>query len=352
MEFRVGPTKLYDSILSDIDVFIKNFGSGSHRGIWFKYLYEDLESNIKSLFSLDNEWEVLLLSSATSAWAITTSSLSEQKNNHIITGKLSESYAKQSESIGLNVNKVFIDTTTDKKIKNILCELSESKELYFLHTESTNGYTIDLDSIRELKTKSDILLVSDITGSFPLDVNPSFFFDAFFFSVQKYFSLPPGLAILCVNRKTIDTAREINLKTKRSSYLSLTNYLSFKEKRQPLFTINVMNCYLLNQVVQNILQDKTSLLTQHSINYEIIENFINKNTNFDFFIQSEENRSKNIITIVAHLEYDFFCKRLREIGVNATVSSLNKDNTLVRIGNFYSHKPEDYSMLCNALNKI
>jgi len=252
--FTPGPSELYPTVKKHIQNCLKDdILSISHRGSQFGKIYSQTETGLKNLLSIPKDYFIFFLSSGTEAMERIIENCAEEKSFHFISGAFGDKFYEIASLLGKNPQKYAIDVNKIFLKKGFI--LNNFPELIcFTQNETSNGWSFPLNIIYDFKNKNPSSIVAvDIVSSVPC-INMDFsLIDIAFFSVQKGFGLPAGLAVLVVGPQAYEKALKLERKAKTigsyHSFLTLRNYV---KKNQTPETPNILAIYLLGKVTQDM----------------------------------------------------------------------------------------------------
>lgn len=353
--FTVGPSQIYPTVTKHLNIAIKqDVLSLNHRGQEFKDLYKEVTKNLKKLLNIPNNYQVFFVSSALECMERVISGCCQNASFHIITGAFGRAWAGYAKELGkstytFNVNlneKIELDKINVPKEAEIIC---------ITQNDTSTGYWIPPKEITKLKQKYPYKLIAvDVVSSIPyvkLDYN---FLDVVFFSVQKGMGLPPGLAVMIVNPQALQKT-EILIKKRliTGSYHSLKRLSEKAVQLQTPETPNVLNIFLLNCVVKDMLKEKITKIRQDiDKKAQVLYSFFNKHQQFKPFITSIENQSPTTAVFDVKGKSETIRKKLAKAGflIGAGYGD-NKENH-IRIANFPSHNLQDLLTMLKYISKV
>jgi aspartate aminotransferase-like enzyme len=223
--------------------------------------------------------------------------------------------------------------------------------LFALHTESTTGEVFDYEELKKIKARNKEKFVClDITGSDPFAALRYIkLCDVFYFSVQKYFSLLPGLCVFCMNNNARKISEYIDENFSRNKFLNLVDHLAFAAKNQTLYTINTMGVYLFNKQLDRLLNRYNEYKYAHVVNFNYLKNRVDASETLKYMIP-QKSLSSNIIKILCSKSYQEIKNVLHTN--NVLVSSLNEEDNnscSFRINNYMIRKKSDFHKLIDLI---
>jgi phosphoserine aminotransferase len=353
--FTTGPTELNPRIKFFIQEVVDNdICSINHRSEEFMIIFKNTVSSLKTLLQIPDDYHIFFLASATECMDRIITNCVEERCFHFVNGAFSERFYR----IGTDLNKKTIKheipygETFDFKKVNI----NNNNELIcFTQNETSTGVAIDPYEIYKIrKDFPHALIAVDVVTSVPyynLDISK---FDCAFFSVQKGFGLPPGLAVLIVNDKCLNKTR--SLRNNDINIGSYHNFISLNEnalKHQTTETPNTISIFLLGKVCEYLNNYGIELLRQETeVKSEMIYDFFEKSNLGIPFVNNKKDRSKTVIVI----DLDEKQKEIRSVlaknGFIVSTGYGKFKDTQIRIANFPQHKIEDVKRMLEIISTV
>lgn len=349
--FTVGPSQIYPTIPKHISNAIKeDILSLSHRGKEFKELYENTVVDLKKLLNIPDEYKIVFTSCALEAMERTIQGTVAETSFHIISGSFGKAWSKYAKELGKDVISLEIDSN-NYSLEDI--EIPKKTELICItQNDTSTGIWIPPQDIENLKKKyPEKLIAIDVVSSLPY-VNINYkFADIAFFSVQKGFGLPAGLGVMIINPLALEKTEKLTRKgVITGSYHNLKRLAEKAEEFQTPETPNVLNIYLLNKVVNDMLKIGIDKIRQETDKKSrIIYDFFGNHKKYTPTINNVVLRSPTTIVINAEGE----SQKLREtlaksgfiIGAGYGENKLNQ----IRIANFPAHTLKSVNSMLKAL---
>lgn len=345
--FTVGPSQVYPTLYKHLNKAIKNnIPSLSHRGLEFKALFKDVTANLRKLLDIPANYQIFFVSSALEAMERTLQGCVQNCSFHIITGSFGKAWAGYSEQLGKSVTRV--EFNQEAGLSNLQIP-KEAELICITQNDTSTGIWIPMEEIYQLKKKfPERLLAIDTVSSTPyVDIDYQCI-DIMFFSVQKGFGLPAGLGIMIVSPKALETVDQLMKKgVSIGSYHSLKNLSEKAKDLQTPETPNVLNIYLLNQVIKDMLKIGLKEIREE-INQKakILYKFFDSHKKYSPFIRNPKFRSPTTLVIDVKGKSERIRKTLSKKGFIVGAGYGNNKLNHIRIANFPAHQLKDvYQML-------
>lgn len=342
--FTVGPSQIFPTVPKHLLRAIKHdIPSLSHRGAEFKEIFKNTTGGLKKLLNIPADFQIFFVSSALECMERIIQGTCQKTSFHIITGSFGKAWANYAKDLGKNAITFIVDNKDPVKISNI--EVPKEAEIICItQNDTSTGFWIPISEIVKLKKKyQEKLLAIDVVSSVPyVDIDFKYV-DIAFFSVQKGFGLPAGLGVLIVNPKVLQKTQQLlDQKKMIGSYHSLKNLSEKAMIFQTPETPNVLNIYLLNQVLQDMLKTGIGKIRKATeVKANTLYSFFENHQEFEAFIKHRQFRSPTTIVIDVKGQSETIRKRLAKKGfVLGAGYGDNKVNHL-RIANFPAHQLKD-----------
>lgn len=337
--FTVGPSQVYPTLYKHLNNALKmNIPSLNHRGGEFKKLFQDTTEGLKKLLSIPKTYPIFFVSSALESMERTIQGVVENSSFHMITGSFGAAWAKYASQIGKRVLKhesLGVIDLTDLKIPK------EVELICITQNDTSTGVWIPMEDIYKIaKIYPEKLVAIDVVSSIPyVDIDFKYI-DITFFSVQKGFGLPAGLGVMIVSPKALAKTEDLFKKgVNIGSYHSFKNLSEKAQNLQTPETPNVLNIYLLNEVIKDMLKKglkKIRIETDKKA--KILYKFFQSHHKYEPFIINTKFRSPTTLVLDVKGESERLREKLSKKGF--IVGAGYGDNKLnhIRIANFPAHK--------------
>ncbi len=349
--FTPGPSGLYYTVEQHAKKALRSgIASISHRGAEFKAIYKQVDTNLRKLLQLPDNYSILFTNSATEVWDLSTESLIKEKSVHIVNGAFSEKFYK----VVNNSEKEALLTSSEwGSFPEIDYELvKQADHIAITHNETSTGVTTPLDTIYKIREANPEAIISiDAVSSLPyLDIDYAKI-DALYVSVQKCFGLPAGLGIWLVNNRCLEKAQEVQKNiTGLKSYHNLLALVKQAQNYQTVSTPNVLNIYLLAQITSDMLNRGIQII-RSEIKYKsaIFYKMLDNHKKLKPFVTDKPLRSDTIIVIDSNEFTSGAIRFLEDKKLIIGTGYGKMKNTQIRIANFPTHSKEQFEMLTDLL---
>ena len=253
--FTPGPSELYFTVPDHLRMALRDgIPSISHRSKQFKVLFEETITGLRELLGLDDSHHIVFTSSATEIWQHICQNLVNNSIHHLVNGAFSEKFFQTSQAL-LPAATCF-KTNEGNGIRAIDVNPPPNSELIALtYNETSTGARMNPEDIHTIREKyTDQLLAMDVVSAAPVldfDIN---LIDTFYFSVQKGFGLPAGLAVWVYNNRCMEKFHKISEQKKIAPFRNLGKLHEMAQKNQTPETPNILNIHLLNEVIKDMLR--------------------------------------------------------------------------------------------------
>ena len=281
MNFLVGPSELHPKINIFWSEFLeKGYGSISHRSEAFHHLHHDTIQLLQTILQIPKDFGIFFSGSASEIWERILLNGVNQYSYHLINGSFSNRFYEYAQWLDKKPSKHQVPFGAIFDLNQILVP-KESEMLCVTQNETSTGVWLPPDWIKNLKEKKpDALLALDFVSSAPVFLPDFNVVDTAFFSVQKIFGLPAGLGVWIASPKMLEKAKSIKaLKTIGAHHQLDIHWKNF-EKNETYSTPNILGIFMLNRVIQDLLNNNwmlqvEKLKTRAAHFYQIFEHASN-----------------------------------------------------------------------------
>lgn len=340
--FTVGPSQLYPGLATMMNEALKNnVASISHRSDDFRKIYRQTKQALINLLNIPADYHIFFLGSSIEIMEKIITSCVKQASVHLVNGAFGEKFYETAIINGKKARKINYGSEGFKAEK--LRFPKETEMICLTQNETSTGVAIPVTAINKLRQLNPRpLLAVDIVSSAP-DVNLNWnLIDLGFFSVQKGFGLPAGMAVLIASQKAIRQAEKL-VKTGQT-VPGFHNLLTLAEKEadyQTPETPNVLGIYLLGKIAQKMRKKTLKTIREETKKKaDLIYRTVNK----------ADWRSKTIIVIKTNFASEIIIDKLNRAGLVVSNGYGENKGKQIRIANFPAHSVQKVRKLCKYLN--
>jgi len=351
--FTPGPSQLYPTVVEHFQRgFKENIPSLSHRGKQFQEIYQDLDNGLRKLLRVPKGYHIFIVGSGTEAMERTIQNCVGKYSFHFVNGSFSKRFFVTAKELGKNPKSIEANSGQGFDFNTII--IPEKTELIcFTHNETSSGVMLPEKEIAEVAKKYPQMLIAvDTVSSAPYADLDYRLIDSVFFSVQKLFGLPAGLGIIIVSPRAIKKAEKLLERgISTGSYHNFATLLKFSEKRQTVETPPVLEMYVLEKVVGDMLSKGIKQIrTETEKKAKLLYDFLDAHKIFSAFIEDNMFRSQTVIVVDVQKAKVDVKKKLSEKGFIVGSGYGEFKEKHIRIANFPAHSVEDVKKLIKELN--
>lgn len=204
--FASGPSKVRQEAVAALAEIAPNYLGTSHRKSGVKDVVGRLRSGLTDLFSLPDDWEVVLGNGGTTLfWDAATFGLIDARSQHLSFGEFSSKFAAGVATAPFLASPVVIESSTGTHPEAVA---DDSVDLYALtHNETSTGVMMELK--RPEGARDDAVVAVDATsaaGAIPWDPSQV---DCYYFAPQKAIASDGGLWIACCSPRAMERIRQL-----------------------------------------------------------------------------------------------------------------------------------------------
>lgn len=354
--FTPGPSELYPTVPAHMQSAMENkIASISHRSQQFKDIYAQAVAGLRQLLSLPDHFEVLFLSSANEVWERAIQNLVKEESFHLVNGSFSKRFYEISGELGRKAGKHEVSFGEGFNPEEVA--IPDTAELVALiHNETSSGVSMPVADIARYKALApeQALLFVDAVSSLP---HPAFDYtlvDSVYFSVQKCFGLPAGLGVWLLNQRCIAKAHELQKQgMSLGSYHSIPSLLEKAKTNQTPETPNVLNLYLLSQVLNDMNHKGIATIRQETEEKaRLIYDFLEKSQTFAPAVQNPAFRSATTIVANSKIPASELNKQLAPYDMAIGSGYGSHKDSQIRIANFPAHTVNQVQALIAKLESL
>lgn len=336
--FTVGPSQLYPTTKQHLHEAIENdIPSINHRGENFAEIYTQTKKSLRKLLNIPDTHHIFFLSSAHESMERIIRSTIHKYSFHFVTGAFSNIFYNYALDYGKLPEKVE-DLVGILDMKNITIP-EQTEVICITQNETSTGIAIPMEQIYELKERYPSMLIAmDVVSSIPYVTIDFSKIDITFFSVQKGFGLPAGLAVLIINDAALQKAISLGEKhNSKGGHHGIITLHADSLRKQTTETPNVLNIYLLGKVAEDMYTKGIEKIRQETEKKATML--------YDFFDHHpfyhprtpKEFRSKTTIIINTQGTTSEIAKKLQKEGIVIGLGYGDNKDDEMRIANFPTH---------------
>ncbi|AKD02170.1 aminotransferase class V-fold PLP-dependent enzyme [Pontibacter korlensis] len=354
--FTPGPSELYPTVPQHMqEAMAQKIGSISHRSKQFQEIYASVESSVRELLQLPDEYEVFFVSSATEIWERAIQNNVRRESFHLVNGSFSKRFYETAKELGREAHAHEVPFGQGFDVASI--SVPETAELVALiQNETSSGACMPVGELNQFREKApaEALIYVDAVSSLPYPAIDFAKVDAVYFSVQKCFGLPAGLGVWLVNDRCMAKAREMQDEgLSIGSYHTLPSLLDKALVSQTVETPNVLNIYLLGKVVQDMNQKGVDAIRKETeAKAEQIYTFLEGSSIFSPAVANPQHRSRTTIVANTTIPASEVNKLLAPFDMQVGSGYGKYKESQIRIANFPAHSPEQVESLIEKLKSI
>jgi phosphoserine aminotransferase len=349
--FAVGPSQLYPTTNKHLRSAITHeVPSVNHRSDEFTDIYTHTHKMLRKLLSIPDSHHILFLSSAHESMERILRSTVKKHSFHFVTGAFSKIFYNYARDYGKLPEEV--EDLKGKGFAMKTVEIPKDTELICVtQNETSTGISIPMEEIYELKKRYPSMLIAmDIVSSAPYVSVDFSKIDMTFFSVQKGFGLPAGLAVLIINDAALKKAELVGKeKASKGGHHGILTLHSDSLRKQTTETPNVLNIYLLGKVAEDMIAyGLAKIRSETEKKADMIYKFIDKHPVYEAKIL-KPYRSKTTIVIDVKGKTKQIMDKLEKNGVIVGKGYGDKKDEEIRVANFPAHKIAQVKKLIGIL---
>ncbi len=352
--FGCGPSKVRLDTLTNLYNTKDSILGTSHRQPTVKNLVASVRKGLKELFSLPEDYEVVLGNGgATAFWDIATFCLIDSKSQHLDFGEFSSKFAKAAKQAPHLQDPEVIKSEPGT---HPVSYSNPEVDLYALtHNETSTGVSMEI--VRPSGISQDSLVAVDATsGAGGLTVE-SAEFDVYYFAPQKCFGSDGGLWMALMSPKAVERTMKISESGRFiPAFFDLKVAIENSRLEQTYNTPSLTTLYMLNDQLEWMLNNGGMAFTTGRCDKsaQIIYSWAEKSAYAEPFVSNASQRSHVVATIDFSDQIDAMsiAKILRNNGIVDTEPYRKLGRNQLRIAMFPSVEPDDIEVLTKAIDYI
>jgi phosphoserine aminotransferase len=335
-----GPTKVHDELAHWLsDAWDEGVMWRSHRSSWFQGLYQKVDTGLRELLGIPEGHRIGFLTSANEAWW-RSAGVGSGPVAAWVGGEFSRRWAMALQASGRDVQA----TDFGPDYSQSFHVSGSPTALALVMNETSTGFAVPTDSVLALASAHpEALLLLDVVSAVPYAQVPWECTDIAFWSVQKGFCLPAGLAVVVMSPRAAEQANS-------GGFHAVERLWADSGKWQTTETPNVLGVYLLSRAVEKYVTQGIDVIRRETSERAARLYAGLASTPFEPLVSDPRYRSKTVVAIRADFEVEPLRKRLIDqhgVYLGACYDEF-KPNCL-RIANFPSHTEEDHARVLRLL---
>lgn len=352
--FGCGPSKVRLEALHALAATGTELLGTSHRQAPVKNLVGRVRSGLRELFSLPDDYDVILGNGGASAvWDAASFSLVRQRAQHVVNGEFSGKFAAATTGAPFLADPDIRRAEPGDATNPVA---TPDVDMYsWAQNETSTGVAMAVK--RPAGASDDQLVVVDATsaaGGLPVSITET---DMYYFAPQKAFAADGGLWLATLSPRAVARIEEITRSNRWiPQILSLHTAYQNSVKNQTLNTPAIATLFLLAEQIDWMLGrgglEWATSRTQHSASY--LYQWAEKSDYAQPFVTRPELRSFVVgtIDIDQRLDANIICDILRANGIVDTNSYRKLGRNQLRIGMFPAVEPADVQALTACIDYI
>jgi phosphoserine aminotransferase len=349
--FTVGPTQLYPTVPQHIQTALhEDLLSISHRSKQFEEIFQNTVTSIKKLLTIPNDYHIIFFPSATEIMVRIIDNTCNLNVATFTNGEFSKHWELLGKDMGFKEYKNEIPYGQGIDLSQY--EIQDDVELICLtHNETSTGVSLDTTQIAQLKQKHPNKLIAiDVVSSAPSARVDYSKVDMAFFSVQKGFGLPAGLAVLILSPQALEKVNTMTCHPANNNFQELVKYAQINQTPE---TPNVLGIYLLGKVVEDMNKKGIDTIRKETKEKaDLLYTFFDETTTFKPFIQDKKYRSETVLTIETKSDPQKVLERLKQQDIIISAGYKRFQHSQIRIANYPSHSEKMIHTLIKNLRDI
>ncbi|HXR21335.1 MAG TPA: phosphoserine transaminase [Acidimicrobiales bacterium] len=352
--FGSGPSKIRSEAVQALVAPANGLLGTSHRQQPVKAVVGRLRSGLRELFSLPDDYEVVLGNGGTTAfWDVATFCLIEQRSQHLVFGEFSAKFASAAKSAPWLSDPEIIESPVGT---HPLAEGREGTDLYALtHNETSTGVMMEVR--RPERSQDSALVAVDATSAAAgLRVEPSQF-DVYYFAPQKGFASDGGLWLAVLSPRAVARVARIKASGRfMPAFLDLQVALDNSRLNQTYNTPAVATLLLAVNQLEWMLGNGGLEFSAGRCDRsaEILYGWAESSAYATPFVAKPDERSHVVGTIDfdRSVDADLVAKVLRSNGIVDTESYRKLGRNQLRVAMFPAIDPDDIAALTGCIEYV
>lgn len=355
--FGSGPSRVRPEAARALAAAANGYLGTSHRRDGVKSVVGRIQSGLRSLFALPDDWQVVLGNGGTTTfWDTAAACLIERRSEHLAFGEFSSRFASVvSAAPHLDSPEVIESAPGTRPDPKALPGIDA---YCFTHNETSTGVRAPVDKPDGGDPGSLVLVdATSAAGGMEVDLVASEV-DAYYFAPQKVFAADGGLWIALLSPAALDRARRLVSQEGRwvPASLDLVQAADNSEKGQTVNTPALATLFLMCDQLEWMLENgglgwaAARCAESSSHLYEWAE----KSDLAQPFVENPDHRSPVTVTIdlADSLRADDLCAALRANGIVDLEGYRKLGRNQIRIATFPATPPDDVRALSSCIDFV
>ena len=351
--YTPGPSELYPTVEKHLKAALEEqIPSISHRSRQSEGIVAEAYDNLRNLLAIPADYSIFFVASATEVWERLAQNCAEKHSFHLVNGSFSSRFAEYAAQLGksASVHKVPFGQGFNLEAIEIP---PESELIATIVNETSSGVWTDPEQISRLKNRyPNPLIAVDVVSAVPYAKVEVSAVDCLYFSVQKGFGLPAGLAVMAVSPRAIEKSGQINangsITGSYHSFFSLEKYAKINQSPE---TPNLLGIYLLAKVAGDMLNYGIDKIREKTLKRAAeLYDFFERSAWSSPFIGQSDWRSPTVIVADVNSGATSVVDALGKLGVVVGKGYGDFKESQIRIANFPTHL--DNCRILEALRSV
>jgi phosphoserine aminotransferase len=353
--FTPGPTQLHSAVAPAIwQALEEGVASLSHRSPEFQRIFERTMQSVRALLNIPSSHALFFLASGTECMERVIQNCVEKRSLHLVNGAFSGRFFEIA--VGLGKSAIKEEVTWGEGFDIGALTIPEETELLCItQNETSSGVTTDLSGLAELRKRyPDVLVAVDMVSAAPCLAVDFEAVDCAFFSVQKGFGMPAGLAVLSASLRAIARSRSLQESgVAVGTYHSFASLVAQAEKHQTPETPNVLAIHLLGKVCGALTEQGIATIREETERKaEFLYDALEEHRQLSPFVADSARRSPTVIVGEVRGGSRPIIERLAAQGIVVGAGYGMYKERQLRIANFPAHTVDQVRNLVKTVGSL
>ena len=353
--FTPGPSQLYPTVKKHLETAIKEeIPSLSHRSEKYIKIQKGVFDKLKQIYNIPEDYIMFVGPSATCFMERIVQNCVKEDSFHFVNGSFSRRFYEISRDLQKKPSQLRVPLGQGFNIQEANKEdLAKAELISFTACETSTGANFpQADIYKVCQSYPEAITAIDVVSAIPMFDLDFRYLDSMIFSVQKGFGLPAGLGILVCSPRSIEKSYELrNSGYNTGSYHSFPLVVEKAKEYQTLETPNILGLYLFDKILADMLDYGITKIRQEvEEKYQILKDYFETKTEFDFYIKEDRFRSKFVL-VISHQNPDEVKTKLAKHNFILGGGYGEDKNVQFRISNFPAISIDNMKSLVQAFKK-